>query len=167
MKYTRFSFAVLFAASLSFVACDTSRTNERAGEVGEEGAEFVEELGPDRESAGEVAVPMQMTTPEETLTAVESAGGLLKLSPDAAVSNIDKWIGSLTAHPYVDDSDDIVEDLNKLKMLLMQSPIDGEEVGEVLDELSDETEEAADDANSTSVRMLAQALEAAAEALGE
>ena len=156
-------------ALLTVAACADSgnATPELAEEIAEEAGEFVEAIAPEGAEVGEVPVPAALTTPEETLTAIDGAGGLLRLAPAAATGVIDKWIGSLRAHPYVDDSEDLVADLEKLRALLAAPTIDGEAVGEVLDDLSDETEQAARDADSEVVARLADILDEAADALSE
>lgn len=164
MKYLQTPFAFLFALLVGLTACDLS-SPKNVDEIGEEAAEFVEEIGPNSERSGEVSIPTPLTTPEETVAAVEEAGGLLKLTSDAAVSTIDKWIGTLQTHPGVDDSDDLVDDLKTLKDLLLTTPIDGDKVSDVLRSLANETEDAAKDANSEVVMTLSKALEAASETL--
>ena len=159
-------FAPLLSLALLLAACDASSPSpDAAEEVAEEGREFVNGIAPEGEEPGDVVPPPVLITPEETLAAVEAAGGLTALGTAGATEVIDKWIGTLSANPDVDDSDDLVEDLTKLRELLQASPVDGEAVGEVLEELADETEEAADDADSEAVEALAELLEEAAEAL--
>ena len=151
-----------------FAACNLgSPSPESAEEVGEEVGEFVEKITPARARAGEVDVPPALTTPEETLAAAAEAGGLLALPAAAATAAIDRWIGTLSANPAVDDSDDLVADLTRLRELLRASPVDGEAVAEVLEDLARETRQAARDADSEPVAALAEALDAAAEQLDD
>lgn len=153
-------------ALLTLPACNMdSPAPESAEEIGEEAAELVEAIGPDSEEAGELAPEIAVTTPEETLTLVESAGGLTALPIGSATAIIDNWIETLHTNPAVDDSDDLARGLTRLKALLQQTPIDGEAVGELLGKLAAETEEAAEDSDDEAVGALAELLEEAGEAL--
>jgi len=164
MKNMQFPIALLVSFAIVLTACDLS-SPKNVDEIGEEAAEFVEDIGPSSERAGEVEVPTALISAEETIQASTRAGGLLKLPPATAISFIDKWIQTLETHPNVDDSDDLANDLRTLKGLLATTPIDGEKVSDVLESLAEETEDAAKDADSEVVMALSEALEAAADAL--
>ena len=158
--------ALLFAGV--FAACNLgSPSPESAEEVGEEVGEFVEGITPASAKAGEATAPPALTTPGQTLAAAEEAGGLLALAPAAATAAIDQWVGTLRGNPDVDDADDLVDDLARLRELLGASPVDGEAVAEVLEDLARETRQAARDADNEPVAALAEALEAAAEQLDD
>lgn len=162
MKTLAFSFSILLAAT-SFVACGDSSKVER--EVGEEAADLVEAITPESQRAGDPAEVPAMISVEETIGAVTSAGGLLKLSPANATGVIDKWIESLRGNAAVDDSDLLVENLTKLKDLLMSPNIDGKKVSEVLENLARETKQAAEDSDNMMVKSLSDVLYKAAEQL--
>ena len=160
----------MLAVTLAFLlfsttACDDDKVNRRAREVGEEGSEFVEEVGPESEESGTPAVPTATITIGETMNAVETSNGLLALSPAAATGVIDRWIQTLRGNPLVDDNDILVDNLLKLKSLLSRPTIDGEAVGEILENLAEETEEAAEDNDDELVEKLADILHDAADAL--
>lgn len=112
----------------------------------------------DAPMAGDMAAPT--VTPEGTVSAVQSAGGLTSLSVAAATQNIDGWIARL--------SDDarfapVVTDLRMLRGQLQQSPIDGEAVGETLQRLGTATSAAA--TPNTSLATLGQTLSDAGDSL--
>ena len=150
---------------LILTACNEEKVVKTAREVGEEGADFVEKVGPESEVSGTPAVPPATISVEETITSVSQSGGLLKLAPGVATAVIDRWVETLRGNPLVDDNDLLVENLVALKMELGQSNINGEKVGEYLENLARETEQAAEDNDNEMVEKLAQVLEEAAEAL--
>ena len=121
----------------------------------------------------EESTEMEMETPaapampapelQSTIEAVQSAGGdITALPAGAAVSNIDTWIGKLSS---MDGTDGIVSDLESLKGELGAGSINGERVGELLDNLSDQTRSLG--GGNAMLNTLADALEAGAEKLGE
>ena len=152
-------------ALLALGACGNDSPTDIASEYGEEAADLRRALEPDAVEAGEVTPPAPAITVEETLAGATAAGGLLKLSPAAATAVIDRWVVTLTGNPTVDDADDLRRDLGILRELLAAPTVDGDAVAEVLEDLAEETGEAADDADSALVEKLAEALEAAADAL--
>jgi hypothetical protein len=75
----------------------------------------------------------------QTLQAGKSKmGDITTLPADAAVSNIDGWLGQLRG---MDGADDVVEGLEALKMELGKGSIDGDRVADILMELAEETRE--------------------------
>lgn len=165
MKTLTLPLACLLTLALGLAACNQDKVVTTAREVGEEGAQLVEKIGPESERAGTPAVPAATITVEETVGAVTAAQGLLKLSPSVAGGVIDRWVETLRGNPLVDDNDLLVENLVYLKTLLGASPIDSDEVSEVLENLARETMQAAEDNDNKLVGQLAEALEAAAEEL--
>jgi hypothetical protein len=94
----------------------------------------------------------------QTLQAGKSKmGDITTLSPDAAVGNIDGWIGKLSS---MDGTDDMVENLQTLKMELGKGSIDGAKVSDLLMDLSEETRELGD--GNSGLETLAYLLEAGA-----
>lgn len=93
-------------------------------------------MGGDRPMTG--ATPA--VTASGTLEAAQSAGGLTRIAPSAAVANIDGWIARLDGMPAAAP---IVGNLRTLKMQLTASPFDGEAVGRTLTELGQQTSRAA------------------------
>ncbi len=134
--------------------------------VGEEVDDFVQKISPEKEVPG--TVPAQTITPAEQESQAASAGGLLGVPAAAATESIDRWIESLRGHPNVDDSENIVEDLIALKVLLAAPTIDAEAVSERLRSLAEETHDAArDNADDAAVEKISQLLSAAADQLEE
>ena len=159
---------LLVLAFLALAACNDGNpdtTVDIATEVGEEVGEFFDKVGPDEEAGGEVPIPPATISIDETAGAVNSAGGLLKLSPAAATGVIDRWIETLRANPLIDDNEDMVRDLTALKLELGKGSIDGKAVSRLLDNLADETEAAARDNDYKPAAVLAEILEEASEAL--
>jgi len=70
-----------------------------------------------------------------TVSAVKEAGGITKLSPEAAVSNVDGWISTLGG---MEGTDGIVGNLKTLKTELTKGNIDGSIVGPILIKLADD-----------------------------
>ena len=98
----------------------------------------------------------------ETVNAVQSAGGdITALSPDAAVGNIDGWIGKLRG---MDGADGIVSDLESLKTELTSGNIDGGKVSGILSQLASSTREMGK--GNQGLNTLASALDAGAAKLG-
>ena len=91
----------------------------------------------------------------------EKMGDITTLSPEAATTNIDSWIAKLKE---MDDTDDMVEELQTLKTELSQTNIDGEKVADLLMDLSAETREMAD--GNQALQTLAYLLEAGSYRLG-
>ena len=163
---TRITPALLVAAlAFSTASCSEEKGDTVKREVSEEAADIVNAVGPESAAPPEPTAPPALTTPEATTSAISQAGGLTALPLAAANESIDLWIGSLRGNGVVDDSDILVENLTKLKGLLAASPINGEEVGNVLEILARETKQAADDADNAAVKALAEALEEGAGSL--
>lgn len=95
-------------------------------------------------------------TPAGTVEAVQGAGGLLQLSMDAAINNINGWITRLEGNP---DFAPVVEDLEALRAELQEPEIDGAAVGALLTDLGSATTEAA--AGDGDLQALGEALSAA------
>ena len=164
MKGVQLLLGVALAATVTSVACDNGEhTTQR--EVAEEAAQVVEAIGPESAESAPGSAPAAMTTPEATLAAMSGAGGLLQMGSTAAMASIDQWIGTLRGNDLIDDSDLLVENLEALKAELGRAPVNGERVGEILENLARETKQAAEDADNAAVERLGDVLEEAAEAL--
>jgi hypothetical protein len=99
----------------------------------------------------------------QTLQAGKSKmGDLTTLAPATAVSNIDGWIAKLSG---MDGTEDMVEELNTLKMELGKPSIDGSKVSDILMDLSEETRDMGD--GNAGLETLAYLLEAGAWRLKE
>jgi hypothetical protein len=84
-------------------------------------------------------------------------GDITTLSPDAATQNIDGWIGKLKG---MDGTDNMVGQLEALKMELGRGSIDGSKVSQILMDLSEGTRDLANGNNG--LETLAYLLEAGA-----
>ncbi len=102
----------------------------------------------------------EAVTAGATLAAATEAGGLTKLEPSAALSNIESWIGKLDG---VEGGEPVIEKLEELKMELGKTPLDASKVGYSLGDLGDLTEALATD--NPELQELATALKGAAEEL--
>ncbi|CAH1001184.1 hypothetical protein LEM8419_02084 [Neolewinella maritima] len=93
---------------------------------------------------------------DQTLAAVKAkAVDITTLSVPTATKNIDSWITELRG---MDDTDEMIGELENLKTELMAPSIDGEKVSDILFSLADDTRDMAGDNKSLAV--LAYALEA-------
>ncbi len=97
-----------------------------------------------------------------TVKSVKDAGGITKLSPDAAVSNVEGWIGTLSG---MEGTDGIVGNLKMLKTELSSGNINGATVGPILIKLADETQKMGK--GNVAVNGLASALRAGGEKLSK
>ena len=146
-------------------SCGNENDHSTQREVSEEATELVNAVAPNDVGVPEPSAPAPMIIPEDALSEIQGAGGLLKLGVPAAQTMIDKWIGTLRGNDLIDDSDLLVENLMKLKVELARQPINKDEVGEILENLGRETLQAADDADNLAVKKLGEAISATAEAL--
>ena len=153
------------ATLVPLAACNEERTQTAAREIGEEVNAVVEEIGPEDMETPLPPAPAALISPDETLAAIEGAGGLPQLGAAAAGPVIDKWIGTLAGNLHVDDTDLLVEDLRRLRAELGKPSIDGDVVEDVLERLARETRQAGEDADDDRVLALAKWLERGAEAL--
>ena len=99
---------------------------------------------------------------KSTVASVKEAGGITKLSPEAAASNVDGWIGTLSG---MEGTDGIVGNLKMLKTELTSGNINGAAVGPILIKLADQTE--AMGKNNMLVKGLASALRTGGEKLSK
>ncbi len=93
-------------------------------------------------------------------------GGVAALSPAAARSTIERWLNTLADH---DGMNDVATALGELRAALAATPIDGDEVGRILERLGARTTEAAadaDDAVTSKLERLGGLLSRAGSALG-
>ncbi len=157
--------ALFFVSLFLLAACSEEKGDQIKREVSEEAGDIVNAVAPADAKRPAPTAPPALTSPQETITAVEVAGGLLQLPISAAQETIDKWIGTLRGNLIVDDSDILVENLVKLKAELAKSPIDKRRVSEVLEILARETLQAGDDADNSAVTALGNVLVEAADAL--
>ena len=100
---------------------------------------------------------------DQTITALD--GGLTSLSPQAATSNIDGWIQTLSGNESLAG---IAGGLRELKTALTSSPLDGGKIGQLLTSLGSQTTSAAataDPESSAKVARLGGMLEKAGTAL--
>lgn len=118
------------------------------------------------EAEPEVTTPEPPPAPENpmltaTLDAVASVGGdLTSLPAEAAVSNIEGWIGKLKT---MEGTDAIVADLTTLQAELSTGKIDGKKVSTLLSSLATQTKSLA--SGTPALATLAGALEAGAKKL--
>ena len=91
----------------------------------------------------------------ETVDAVNSAGGITNLDPTVATGVIDGWIAKLSSTP---GTSGITGDLQTLKSELTSGNIDGSRVGALLTKLGNESRALAPD--NAALGNLASALEA-------
>lgn len=99
---------------------------------------------------------MGMTSANETMDAIRSAGGITNMAPATAVANIDNWIAKLDG---MDGTSEVTDNLKELKMQLTSGNIDGAKVGQLLAALGEDTQELGRD--NTAVSGLGQALASA------
>ncbi len=159
------SLITFFAAiALITTACGDGPTPV-AREIGEEGAELVKEIGPRDDDEAPTRIPPAHISIDETLGAISGERGILGLAPAMAIDIIDKWMKTLAGNTAIDDSDRIVEELLYLKKLLLTTPIDADEVSDVLESLAEQTEDAAEEAENVAVEKLAELLDDASDAL--
>lgn len=93
---------------------------------------------------------------DQTLQAVKSkAADITTLPADAAIDNIDGWLGELRG---MDGADGLVENLETLKTELGAGNIDAEKVSDILFDLAEDTRDMAD--GNKGLETLAYALEA-------
>lgn len=85
----------------------------------------------------------------------EKMGDITTLAPEAATTNIDSWIAELQG---MEDTDDMVEQLQSLKNEISQPSIDGGKVADLLMDLAADTREMAGD--NQALHTLAYLLEA-------
>jgi len=112
------------------------------------------------DKAGDMVAPSEELS--ATIEAVKSAGGdITALSPEAAVGNIDTWIGKLGS---MEGTEDIVGSLKGLKAELTSGDIDGGKVSGILTTLAAKTRELGD--GNMALGTIASALEAGAKKLG-
>ncbi|MEP0547861.1 MAG: hypothetical protein ABJF88_13080 [Rhodothermales bacterium] len=94
-------------------------------------------------------------------------GGVAALSPAAARSTIERWLDTLADH---DGMNGVATVLGELRAALAAKPIDGGEVGRILERLGEQTTEAADqaddDAVTSKIERLGGLLASAGRALG-
>lgn len=83
---------------------------------------------------------------DATLGALE--GGVVALSPAAARATIERWLNTLADH---DGLNDVATALGELRSALANMPIDGDEVGRILQRLGERTTAAADQADDDAV----------------
>lgn len=162
-KTIALSFAL--ATVVVFGACGENGGDTLKREISEEAGDIVNAVAPEDAKRPAPTAPPAATSVEETMTAVEGAGGLTRLPAAAATAAIDQWIQTLNGNLLVDDSDLLVENLLALREELSRSSVDGERVATLLDRLARETRQAGDDADDDSVKALAKVLEEAAEGL--
>ena len=104
-------------------------------------------------------------TPQGTVSLLQQ--GVTSIAVDQAVANIDGWLTQL------DDADDdaldaVADNLEELRSLLQDQPIDGAEVGNLLTELGQQTTDAAANAagqQMTQLQTLGETLTTAGEQL--
>ena len=96
-------------------------------------------------------------TAQSTLDAIDAAGGLTRLAPEAAIENINGWIVRLANAKEAPAG--VVLGLETLKEQLAATPLDGEAVGGTLMDLGEQTAAAAGEDNA--LTELAQSLTAA------
>lgn len=104
---------------------------------------------------------MEKSMLESTVDAVKSVGGdITALPANAAVSNIEGWVGKLSS---MDGTEAMVSELNALKTELTAGKIDGGKVSTILGSLAEQTRGMA--AKAPALSVLANALQAGADKL--
>ena len=106
-------------------------------------------------------MPAADVTVDGTISALE--GGLTNLAIPAAIENINGWIQQIEAADF-EGSEDLVDSLEELREELGDTPIDGDDVGDVLIELGEDTATAG--AGNAGLERLAALLVSAGESLG-
>lgn len=179
---------ILFALAITLMACGeqassaadaVSNVTEAAGDAvsdvteaaGDAATDLTEAAGDAASSAAGAATGAMESVkdaikPSEevtaTIDAVKSAGGdITALPAEAAVGNIDTWIGKLSS---MEGTEDIVASLGSLKTELTSGDIDGGKVSGILTELASKTRELGD--GNMALGTIAGALEAGAKKLG-
>ncbi len=93
----------------------------------------------------------QEVTASGTISALQ--GGVLEMSVDQAVTNIDGWIAQMEGNP---DLSGVRDGLTQLRTELQADEIDGQAVGDLLTDLGNQTAEAAAGAPGQSSQQLEQ-----------
>ncbi len=94
-------------------------------------------------------------------TTIKALEDIQSLSPEAAIKNIDGWEKFLEAHE-VDGAKKLVTDLNKLKQLLGEKPLDDGKIKTLMTKLGKETTALAGEAKAgegDSIKKLGEALQ--------
>ncbi|MFK8055945.1 MAG: hypothetical protein AB8F78_07495 [Saprospiraceae bacterium] len=152
---------ILFAASFAFASCgEDNAVSNAVNEATEAASDVANAAGDAASAAGDMAGDAAnaagnmagdavdgaknavggmsaMSALTSTVSAVKEAGGITKLSPDVAASNVEGWISTLGG---MEGTDGIVGNLKTLKTELTKGNIDGSIVGPILVKLADETE---------------------------
>ena len=108
--------------------------------------------------------PAPMTsdvTAQGTIDAIPAAG-ITTMAPTAALDNINGWLTALAGADFP-NADDVREGLTDLRTALQTQPLDGSNIGNIIEELGDDTIEAGENSGDASVLRLGQALKAAGE----
>lgn len=159
-------YGFLFLALL-FTACGNAEMAEEnleteVNEAVAEADEAMDNATANAASAGAAAQAQASSFLQQTVQAVQSAGGdLTALAPATAVSNIEGWISRLG---NIDGADPIVDDLKELKEQLTAEEIDGSEVSGLLSSMAEKTRSM--EGKAPGLGTLANVLDAGAKKLG-